>query len=284
MLSINKSLISKLVLMFLLVGLGIVSLLGIYFYYYSKGAIISRTYDQLTAVREIKKSQIEFLFTERINNVKYLSKTAEVQQEIKNIKDKKSPNNHLFSGIDFHEFGFSNLYFVWNDSVKNKLRYLSVDLTREKLYSDSITKQKQLKKAWAAITKGASSIVCDFSKRFPNDTNPVAMIAAPVKSHDGKTLGIIALELPSESITNILVKYSAETGFGKSGEAYLIGDDYLMRSNSRFIKNTILSTKLTTITAQNAINGKSGKTKTTDYRNIEVYSDRKSTRLNSSHT
>ena len=133
MLSINKSLISKLVLMFLLVGLGIVSLLGIYFYYYSKGAIISRTYDQLTAVREIKKSQIEFLFTERINNVKYLSKTAEVQQEIKNIKDKKSPNNHLFSGIDFHEFGFSNLYFVWNDSVKNKLRYLSVDLPRETL-------------------------------------------------------------------------------------------------------------------------------------------------------
>jgi PAS domain S-box-containing protein len=272
MLSIHKSLISKLVLMFLLVGLGIVSLLGIYFYYYSKEAIISRTYDQLTAVREIKKSQIEFLFNERINNVRYLSKTVEALQEIKTIRDKKTPDVHSFSSIDFREFGFANLYYVWNDSVKNQLQYSSVDFSREKQYSDSIARQKQLQKAWIAIAKGASSIVCDFSKRFPNDTNPVAMIAAPVKSPDGKTLGIIALELPSESITNILVKYSAETGFGNSGEAYLIGDDYLMRSNSRFIKNTILTAKLTSITAQNAINGKSGKTKTTDYRNIEVYS------------
>jgi PAS domain S-box-containing protein len=272
MLSIHKSLISKLVLMFLLVGLGIVSLLGIYFYYYSKEAIISRTYDQLTAVREIKKSQIEFLFNERINNVRYLSKTVEAQQEIKKISAKKGSEGHPFSSIDFREFGFANLYYVWNDSVKSRLQYSSADLTREKQYSDAMAREKQLQKAWNAIANGASSIVCDFSKRFPNDTNPVAMIASPVKSADGETLGIIALELPSESISNILVKYSAETGFGNSGEAYLIGDDYLMRSNSRFLKNTILTAKLSNITAQNAINGKSGKTKTTDYRNIEVYS------------
>lgn len=105
--------------MFLLVGLGIVSLLGIYFYYYSKEAIISRTYDQLTAVREIKKSQIEFLFNERINNVRYLSKTVEALQEIKVIRDQKMPDVHTFSSIDFREFGFANLYYVWNDSLKS---------------------------------------------------------------------------------------------------------------------------------------------------------------------
>lgn len=272
MLSIHKSLISKLVLMFLLVGLGIVSLLGFYFYYYSKEAIISRTYDQLTAVREIKKSQIEYLFNERISNVQYLAKTIEVEHELKIHRNKRTLNNFSFPNIDFREFGFTNLYFIWGDSIKNKLHYSSVDLLSEKRYTDTIAKQKQLQNAWTAITKGATAIVCDFSKRYSNDSNPVAMIAAPVKSSNGETLGAIALELPSEFITNIMVKYSAETGFGKSGEAYLIGEDYLMRSNSRFIKNTILTKKLSTITAQNALNGKSGKTKTTDYRNIDVYS------------
>lgn len=272
MVSINKSIISKLVLMFLLVGLSIVSLLGIYFYFYSKEAIISRTFDQLTAVREIKKRQIEFLFTERVNNARYLSKTAEIQQELLKLSLNLKYEIHSISTIDFHESGFSNLYFVWKDSQNNQLHSSGVDSINEKRYSDTIAKQKQIQKAWEAITHDIPSIVCDFSKRFPNDTNPVAMIGAPVKCTDGTFLGMIALELPSEAVTNILVKYTAETGFGNSGEAYIVGDDSLMRSNSRFIKNTILSTKLTSKAATKALNGESGKMRTTDYRNIEVYS------------
>ena len=81
--------------MFLLVGLSIVSLLGIYFYYYSKEAIISRTFDQLTAVREIKKRQVEFLFAERINNVGYLSKSIEVQKEMARLIDNKLSNSQI---------------------------------------------------------------------------------------------------------------------------------------------------------------------------------------------
>lgn len=258
--------------MFLLVGLSIVGLLGIYFYFYSKEAIISRTFDQLTAVREIKKRQIEFLFAERINNVRYLSKSAPIAEEIEKLTDKKSQNSYSFSSMEFRESGFSNLNFVWKSAKDNLLKISAVDEKNEQLYSDTLAKQKQIKDAWDAIEKGALSIVCDFSKRFPGDTNPVAMIAAPIKNFAGKTTGIIALELPSEAITNILVQYSAETGFGNSGEAYLVGSDYLMRSNSRFIKNTILTTKLKNEAAENAINGRSGKTKTTDYRNIEVYS------------
>ncbi|MEI6346599.1 MAG: HAMP domain-containing protein [Bacteroidota bacterium] len=272
MISIKKSLISRLVLMFLLVGLSIVSLLGIYFYYYSKEAIISRTFDQLTAVREIKKRQVEFLFAERINNVGYLSKSIEVQKEMARLIDNKLSNSQSFSKVDFRESGFSNLYFVWKDVENGKLISSSVDLVEENKYLNSDAKHKQLQMAWEEIEGGASSIVCDFSKRFPNDTNPILMIAAPVKDFFGKTLGIIALELPSESITNILIQYTPETGFGKSGEAYIIGDDFLMRSNSRFIKNSILTTKLTSEAARNAINGKSGKIKTQDYRNIQVYS------------
>jgi len=272
MISINKSIISKLVLMFLFVGLSIVSLLGIYFYYYSKEAIISRTFDQLTAVREIKKRQIEFFFAERINNVRYLSKSIDVQQNIIELIENKSLNRHQNIALDFHEFGFTNMYFVWKNKTDDRLLNFSVDSLQGNIYKDTIAKQKQFYNAWSKIIQGASSVVCDYSMRFANDTNPVAMIASPVKSYNNKIIGIIALELPSESVTNILIKYTAENGFGSSGEAYIVGHDYFLRSNSRFIKNTILNTKLNSLSLQKAINGETGRIKTTDYRNMEVYS------------
>jgi len=251
--------------MFLFVGLGIVSLMGIYFYYYSKEAIINRTYDQLTAVREIKKRQVEFFFAERISNAKYLAKTPAVELQFVKKNNLKLP----FSNIDYHEFGFSNIYFVWKDVLSDSLIEISDNSDSSFLRNNH---KAQRNKAWQYISQDAPSWVCDFEQRFPGDTNPVVLVSAPVKNIDNQLMGMISLDLPSESITNIIVKYTAESGFGNSGEAYLVGDDRLMRSNSRFLKNTILKTKLTGIAVDKALNGESGKTKTTDYRNIQVYS------------
>lgn len=256
--------------MFLFVGLSIVSLLGIYFYYYSKEAIINRTYDQLTAVREIKKRQVEFFFAERISNAKYLAKTPTVEKQFATIINEKNISENPLSIIDYHEFGFSNIYFVWKNILSDSLVEIS-----DNLLNPNSTKDKhklQLNKAWYNIAQGASSWVCDFEQRFSGDTNPVALISAPVRNNRNQLIGMIALDLPSESITNIIVKYTAESGFGNSGEAYLVGADSLMRSNSRFIKNTILNTKLSGVAVEKALKGESGKTRTTDYRNIDVYS------------
>ncbi len=256
--------------MFLLVGLSIVSLLGIYFYYYSKEAIINRTYDQLTAVREIKKRQIEFFFAERISNAKYIAKTPIVEKQFSTIVNETKVTINPLSMIDYHEFGFSNIYFVWRGAHPDSLFEISGSSYIDSLFNEKHILQRN--KAWKYISQGAHSWVCDFELRFPGDTNPVAMISAPVKNRENRLIGMIALDLPSESITNIIVKYTAESGFGNSGEAYLVGADSLMRSNSRFIKNTILNTKLSGVAVEKALKGESGKTRTRDYRNIEVYS------------
>ena len=68
---LKKSLIYKQVFYFLIVATSIFFSLGAYFYYYSKHAIIERTYDQLTSIRETKKNQIQYFFTEKITATKF---------------------------------------------------------------------------------------------------------------------------------------------------------------------------------------------------------------------
>jgi methyl-accepting chemotaxis protein len=63
------------------------------------------------------------------------------------------------------------------------------------------------------------------------------------------------------------------TGLGETGEAYLVGDDKLMRTQSRFsTENTILETKVETDQVARAIAGETGIEIASDYRGTEVLS------------
>jgi signal transduction histidine kinase len=69
-----------------------------------------------------------------------------------------------------------------------------------------------------------------------------------------------------------MLEDSPENGLGKSGEIYLVGDDYLMRSNSRFIPNSVLNTQVKTISASNAFRDRVGSSLIDDYRTVACLS------------
>lgn len=69
-------------------------------------------------------------------------------------------------------------------------------------------------------------------------------IVQVVVDNEGHKIGLIALQLPIYSINKIMWD---STGLGDTGEAYLVGKDLLMRSDSRFSENsTILNVKVNT--------------------------------------
>ncbi|MFD2724757.1 ATP-binding protein [Hyunsoonleella rubra] len=91
------------------------------------------------------------------------------------------------------------------------------------------------------------------------------------------TIGLVEAEnddirvsgIPYSKILNILLE---RTGMGETGESYLVGDNFRMRSQSRFFKDSTphdIIVKTTGVT--NALNGKSGKGLYKDYRGIDVY-------------
>ncbi len=97
----------------------------------------------------------------------------------------------------------------------------------------------------------------DFAPYEPSYNDPASFIAAPI--YEGKDLiGVLAFQMPVDKI-NKAVQQSV--GMGKTGESYIVGSDYVMRTNSRFSKegeSTILSKKVDTESSRLGIEGKSG--------------------------
>ncbi len=58
--------------------------------------------------------------------------------------------------------------------------------------------------------------------------------------------GCLLLEIAMDAINQIMFDTNRYNGLGESGEAYLVGDDYLMRSSSHFHENSVYNTKVNT--------------------------------------
>jgi methyl-accepting chemotaxis protein len=124
----------------------------------------------------------------------------------------------------------------------------------------------------------------DFAPYEPSYNGFASFIATPMFDGDEK-IGVLIFQMPVDKINEIMQfggKYK-EAGLGESGECYLVGQDYKMRSNSRFQKDiddkvvqslgsTIGAWKIDTKSSQLALQNKSGQHVIADYRNINVLS------------
>jgi anti-anti-sigma regulatory factor/HAMP domain-containing protein len=90
-----------------------------------------------------------------------------------------------------------------------------------------------------AVSGGADSDgspLVDFRPYAPSYGAPASFIAAPIVEA-GELIGVLAFQMPIDEINAIMTSnFEWETnGFGESGETYLVGDDLLLRSESRFL-------------------------------------------------
>ncbi len=110
----------------------------------------------------------------------------------------------------------------------------------------------------------------DFRPYAPSADAPASFMATPIMGENGSVVGVLAFQMPIGKINAIMQK---SDGMGESGESYLVGEDYLMRSDSRFSEeSTILKTKIVGETTTAALKGNSGIETIQDYRNISVVS------------
>jgi methyl-accepting chemotaxis protein len=108
-------------------------------------------------------------------------------------------------------------------------------------------RESQLAIVWQNVVKSDTVYLSDLEKYAPSHDIPAMFLAAPIKHREtNETLAVIVVEVPIDFV-NKIVKDSS--GMGKTGETYLVGPDFIMRSDSRILYE---SAKKTTALTQRA--------------------------------
>jgi len=96
----------------------------------------------------------------------------------------------------------------------------------------------------------------DFKPYAPSHGAAASFISQPVLDSQGNLMGVLVYQMPIGRIDAIM---QAADGMGETGETYLVGEDHLLRSNSRFSdESTILVKKIESPTVEKAIKGEDG--------------------------
>ena len=137
-------------------------------------------------------------------------------------------------------------------------------------------KDTSLAKVYRHAKSSEEVTISDFQYYLPRSGEPAAFIASPVY-YNNIIVGVLATQLSTARINEIM---QDRTGLGQTGETYLVGKDYLMRSDSRFFEeSTILKQRVDTANARDCFEFEaSGKThpwletvrEFPDYRGVEV--------------
>jgi len=113
-------------------------------------------------------------------------------------------------------------------------------------------------------------VISDMQAYQPSNGAPAMFMATALNDASGDFLGVIAVQLPTDTILGIM---NYTSGMGDTGETYLVGQDMLMRSDSRFTDaSTVLQQAVHTPTVASALAGERGMSYIQDYRDVEVMS------------
>ncbi len=120
--------------------------------------------------------------------------------------------------------------------------------------------------------------VTDFELYAPSDQQPIAFMIAPIALEDEQSPGAVVLKITLQQINQIMFERS---GMGRTGEAYLVGPDLTMRSDSFLdpANRSVLASlrnpqqgRVKTESSQRALAGATGQATQDDYRGISVLS------------
>jgi len=166
----------------------------------------------------------------------------------------------LFKQTEDYLTGFYNIHDYENIiTVKPNGEILWLLLEEEEEEEEDISdnlldddyKERKLSEVFKLVIGNQETAIVDYGFHEHNNQFVFYMGTLIYDEFKQEILGVLILEIGANEIDKIL---DDETGLGETGETYLIGSDYLMRSNSRFIEeSTILKQKIETENAERCL-------------------------------
>ena len=252
------SLKTKLQLSFLSFGLLCVALTGWQSYEYARSSLESLTFDRLTSIRDTKKRQIETYFHQTRNHIIALAEdrmTVEAMKEFALSFHRDLPGTPFgdkapgprFRATDarYHpllsniaeRFGYQDIFLV--DAATGNIVY---SVARRKDFATSLISGPYRSSSIATAFRSARDSTgadfvrfVDFAPYEPTSLKPAAFVASSI--HDGSSrVGVLIVQMSIDEINNVMTsnRHWQQEGLGRTGETYIVGDDFKMRNDSRF--------------------------------------------------
>lgn len=248
---------NKLLVGFLLLTLAPALVAVAFGYFYTTRSVTNLAFESLKSLADAHVEFIETWFFERAKFIRYLAN----EEEVKSL-DPARIQSYLEKAHETHP-DYKSLV-VTNDR----------GITIADIYAPpglDLSGRPYMK----VVLNGSDYI----SEVLPNavDQTPVVVIASPIKNGD-RVAGVVLGVIDIEGISRVV-----DHGYhGRTGEVYLVNQDRLMVTESRFtadllargmIKNkTSMELKLDSRDVEEALHGRSGLGRFTDYRGVDVVS------------
>ncbi|MCF6181858.1 HAMP domain-containing protein [Lutibacter sp.] len=264
------SITDKLVIASISLSIGTILIVASFSFYNAKKAILDRTFNQLTSVRVIKSNLIKNYFSNCFAEIKLAKTSSDIISMISEINKKTPSKNNQSSKL---------LGITVNNSFLNELRKEKYDAIyligkNKMIYTIKESKNKSpinFTEIWNKTLSNTEIFVKDFRK-ISKVKHSNIILSSKVINNQNKVIGIVIFELTPTVIDAIMLENNASNGFGYSGESYLVGNDYLMRSSSRFHSNSVLNTIVKTEAVNNALQNNTAFKIIKDYRGEVVLS------------
>ena len=237
-------------------------------YIQQKKVIEERTFDKLTAIRDLKALQLESWIDRRMGDLKIVSSDFEIRA-LENIFDKETKSTGDIKAIetarkllnryqkDFNTYeeifivdaktGIIEISNDKNFEGKNVSQnpYFTIPLESGEIYIKDIYYSKTLGRPQMTFSK------------------PIYCLA-----HNKHIIGILVMRV---NLYNSLYKLLSErVGLGETGETLIVNKDAITINDLRWHENAVLKLKIDAKPAVNAANGNTGITVTADYRGKNV--------------
>ncbi len=244
----NVKMRPKLMTFFLIVGIVPIVIVGWRSSKVATDSLMEKSFSQLEALREVKKSQIENFFMERFGDLEILAQSEDIKlmydqlmvhDKNQSVKADKSYDVKSDAYDELYEdhgryldsyvktYGYYDMFIICAKHGHVMYTQAKEDDLGENLgYGD--LRDSHLAAMWKKVVSTDKAVLADFEPYAPSAGTPALFIGAPIREN-GETVAVVALQVSLSAINGIMQERS---GMGSTGETYLVGSDKLMRSDS----------------------------------------------------
>jgi PAS domain S-box-containing protein len=283
----NLTIRTKLIIILLTLGLIPSLVLGYISLSVSHTALSEQAFIHLISTRDAKKAQIERYFQDIRADISVLANSSHIVAALDGFSSTMEDgriNEAQYNYFESLEYGdsfkkFSQEYGYHDLMLITKAGDIVYSLKKESDFTRNVLKG-ELRDTHLGkhFRDGLESIVItDFKPYPPSENEPIAFAISPIVLLD-QIEGVVVLKLSDEVINTIMTERS---GLSETTEAYLVGPDNLMRSDSYLSPKTHtvkgsfsnpIEGKADTTASREALSGKNGNGLINGYRGVRVLS------------